>query len=721
MISKTKKPEAATPATDRHDAVFVRVSTGVQDESTQRDNIANQLKNRGITVHPDYWFSCVVPRSNVAANAAFIRLMELVKAGQIGTVYIESQKRWGTKDNRELLPLLNFFSENDTRLFDLHQGLDLAGEDDLTELRVVLGGQDSKKERDGIARQSLRGRVLKFQATDSWPNGCQPFGFGKEVYTPGGLLLWRFDPVTRTTGTVTEANASGKLAKADPNAKVEKIKKKQKGEITKLVPSTNKQHVKTVQLIFDYYTRMGLTRRGISQRLNEEGRLYYDKPFTHSLVGEILENAAYVGDTHFGKSKSGTRFTFEANWEVVEAKRGAKKAKRSEGELLVKQKTHTGLIDRKTWTLAQKKLASEKERTTYAPKNPAYYLKTIFVCGHCGKNMTGRMENGDVVYVCSTYAQSSSAGQKQKCGYHRIRHDVAEKLLLDKIAEHELNYDDSASDAAREAMRSRQANIQGEDKTAYEQWQKWLDEGLAALVSYLERHFPKLKGSEIEQLKQIADHFYFDDYNMPDWGAENSPITLAKLQAAIAAAETAAANDAADRLAKATADHARLTKLWIDASELQAPIFKQQCDQLETEIKKWKPLATPLSERFKTLAIGDKLRDQQIKQLREEWPTLEALEKGEAFRRLFQTVTLLWDCEFIPASDNPTRERQTDRPGRNRYTLQLHRTGWQFSEFQDGTLLENNPASRTPLRDGGLLQNNCTQSQPAACASSTAL
>jgi hypothetical protein len=67
-------------------------------------------------------------------------------------------------------------------------------------------------------------------------------------------------------------------------------------------------------------------------------------------------------------------------------------------------------------------------------------------------------------------------------------------------------------------------------------------------------------------------------------------------------------------------------------------------------------------------------------------PGLENREKGEALRRIFKTVTLYWDREFIPKSDKPSRPIKTNRPGRNRFSLIKNKIGWEFSSFNlDGS------------------------------------
>jgi hypothetical protein len=63
-----------------------------------------------------------------------------------------------------------------------------------------------------------------------------------------------------------------------------------------------------------------------------------------------------------------------------------------------------------------------------------------------------------------------------------------------------------------------------------------------------------------------------------------------------------------------------------------------------------------------------------------DWPSLNAREKGEALRQLFQTVKLYWNKKFNQSEAKPSRPRKTDRPGRFKYTLDAQRIEWGFGE-----------------------------------------
>lgn len=651
----TKKTLASPASGGRVDVVFIRKSSGGQDEGGQKKNVKNLLREIRIDIPEKWWFECKVPRSKVQANVEFIRLRDLVAAGKVGTVYIESQDRWGTANVAELFTLLGFLAEHGTRLYDLRERTDLTETDESTEIRAFLGGLKSAKERKDISYRSLRTRVGNFKETGTWPTGPHPFGYGKACFSADGKRLWVWQPTSRTLGQ-TYFDKGGKLIAGPENVK---IPRKEKLDRNVLVPSNYPAHVKTVRLIFELFTKVGFSRRKICKRLNDEGRKYYDRPFTHSLVGLILQNPAYVGDTHFGKSQTGELHTFDNEGLLVAIKRKSEFATRPEAERIVKKDTHEGLIDRKTWALACRKLECESERTSFSPRNPAYYLKQLLVCGHCGKNMTGRMEglpgHKKPIYVCSSYIVGRTNGQETECGYHRISHDDAERMLLAKIEELGLEYDQSKSEAARGSVDRLLERLDSQDREASEKLQQFLTEGVQAFSAYMQETLGSSPSARVRLKKDIP-----------------------ALRKSVEKAEKTAMLKAQAKLTELKEEHANYTRSWAKASELQQSVLKSDIDALEAQISEWQERATPLRDRFGAIFAEDTARHAERSQLKSEWPSLDAREKGESLRRLFERVTLRWDRQFIPSAKKPARERKTDRKGRFRYTLNSRDIGWEL-------------------------------------------
>jgi hypothetical protein len=550
---------------------------------------------------------------------------------------------------------------------------------------AFVGSIKSENELQDISYRSIRTRVNNFKDSGSWPTGSHPFGYGKACYSSDGRLLWVWQPIDRCKGQVFLPGPDGTL---NPGPKDVKIPRKCNHDIIKLVPSNNPDSIRAVKLIFDLYTRVGLSRRQISARLNKEGLLLNGRPFSFWGITIILRNPAYVGDTHFGKVQSGEIHTFDPKGLITKVKRKREKLERDPSERLIKRDTHEPLIDRKTWELAQQKLASEQERTSYAPRNPAYYLKQLFVCGHCGKNLAGRTETDPttrrrtVIYVCSTYVAGRCGGHAVSCGYQRITHEDAERLLLDKIKELNLPLEQMSSEGARRNLEERLARLGHADEESTRQFQQWLMEGINALGDYLVELYYREDDHyrEIQKLRAIALRACCGDYDgKPDDYRLFGRVYLAEVRQAVLEAEEAAVSGARRKLSELREEHRRYTLAWAKASDDMQAVLKQEIERLEEEIRDWEPRTVPLTQRFNAIYAAEVERQAERERLLAEWPKLENREKGEAFRRLFKTVTLFWDREFHPASAKPTRPRKTARPGRYSYTLLRDRIQWAFT------------------------------------------
>jgi hypothetical protein len=669
----------------RTEVVFIRKSTAGQDEGGQKANVEAMLRVLGAHVPDQYWFSGTVSRRKIKANADFNRLMEMVEADKVATVYVESQDRWGTADRPELFSLLGTLRQHGTRLYDLRAGKDLTEKDLATELLAFVGSIKSEKELQDISYRSLRTRVANFKDTGSWPTGTHPYGYGKECRTDGGRLLWVFQPVNRSRGQLFYPDPSGGLTPGPENVK---IPRKGKGDVIKLVPSNNPASVRAVRLIYDLYTRVGLSRRQISHRLNAEGLLHNGKPFRHTDVTHILENPAYKGDTHFGKVQTGELHTFDPKGLIVEIKRKRDERHRDASECLVREGTHEALVDRKTWELAQRKLEGERERACFAPRNPAYFLKQLFVCGHCGKGMSGRTEihpqtkARTVVYVCSSYTSGLCDGHRAECGYQRITHEEAERLLFNKIAELNLPFDRAASEGARTNLQSRLDRLGHADDEAQEQWQRWFAEGIDAFADFIAETYPDVADyPAITKVRRLGMRYYLEELNGE---ADNRPMAgvpldVAGVRAAVQEAEEEAAGKARRKVVALREEHKRYTLAWAKATDQMQGVLKQEVEGLEREIEEWEPRTAPLTQRLEALYAAEAERQVERGKLVAEWPTLESREKGEAMRRLFKSVTLFWDRTFCPAPANPTYARKTNRPGRYRYSLRRDRIQWAFA------------------------------------------
>lgn len=679
-----KAAKSAPPVDDRIGVVFIRKSTGAQNEQAQKDNVLAQLKRLNKPVpEPPHWFAGVVKRRMVGDNDQFKKMMELVQAGKVATIYVEAQDRFGTTSRVDLFKWIGVLRDHDTALVDLRTGNNIAATDKTSEFTAILNSMKSEDEVKDLSQRVMRTKVENFRKTGTLLSGLHPFGYGKACYTQDGRLRWEWQPETRTRGQLYETNAKGKLVPVGLPDRRTPVGEKGNRDRRVLIPSRNKRRIATVKLVFELFTKAGLSRRAISARLNAEGHKFYDKPFTFSLVSQILENRAYVGDLHYGKTQSGLYNAINEKGEVVEAKvdrgRLGKPVKRTDAPLTY-DNAHTGLIDRKTWNAALARLADEEKRTSVASRNSAYYLKPIFVCGHCGKNVTGRTEidpsskERKVVYVCSSYITGKSNGQESKCGYHRIAHDDAERLLLDKIKELDLEFNQFKAELAVKSVEDRVTQLRGKDAAVDKQIEQQFTQGIDAFRRYLAEN--GFKGKRLDRVLGQIRCFYIG--MRPKSFKQDFPVTVAKFYKLIKDFEAEEVAEASRRMAELDADHEKLTLSWARANLEMQTTLRKEIDKIEAERQELEPRTMPLSKRIVRLEQTQDEMYEQRQRLLAELPHLEAHERGEAFRRLFKTVTLFWSSEFRAALAVPSRPRTTERPGRNRYTLETSKIGWEL-------------------------------------------
>lgn len=108
-----------------------------------------------------------------------------------------------------------------------------------------------------------------------------------------------------------------------------------------------------------------------------------------------------------------------------------------------------------------------------------------------------------------------------------------------------------------------------------------------------------------------------------------------------------------------------------------------EIDRLEDAIRKTKSRTVRLSVRIEQSLKADNRRRDERRHIGLELPKLDGRERGEAFRRIFKSVTLFWKRSFHAALEKPARPRKTERPGRYSYDLEWDRIEWEFTDSAD--------------------------------------
>ncbi len=608
-------------------------------------------------------------------------MKELIQNDQIETVWIESQDRLGlgAKDTGDLFEFTKLCRQHHTKVVDLTDNIDLSDDDFQSEIITMIKNSKSKMELSDKARRTIRTRVNDFinRPKTSWPTGPHPFGYAKRCFeSDGKTLKWEWQPISRTLGVAYDYKG-GK--RQERNGRPEKIPRKNRQDVTVLIPSENTRFVKAVQLVFEYYAKLDISRRQISRRLNDEGYTFYDKQFSHSYVTQILKNPAYIGDIHFGKMKAGELYSFEPDGTLAAVKNfneGQKPKPRPESERIVKKDTHEGLISRELWNKAQKKLEREandraSKNVCFATRNPNYYLKSVLVCGHCKRNMVGRTDPNSkkVSYVCSSYISGRCNGHDADCGYHSIQHEKAEELLMDKLKE-------LGQDISPESFNSGSNDLGKRFWQLCEKDTKERNELMEAAVQRVVVATEKSMDVSTEQKRKlevaVRRFLRFGPKSIKNDQQKKVVQVLKDI-------ETKSVSAAKSRIEKLTKKLANVTKSWALADEDDKPILREQKNDLKLKIESWASKTKTLVEKYQELSDYYEPARQELNKLFKEIPHQEKRAKGEAYKKVFNSVELFWEKRFHPAEKKPSRPRKTNRLGRNSYTLQMDQINWDLA------------------------------------------
>ena len=138
------------------------------------------------------------------------------------------------------------------------------------------------------------------------------------------------------------------------------------------------EEAEVVRMIFDLYTKEGVTPGRIANRLTGMGiKAPRGEKWVKDTIRVILRNEHYLGKVIFNKYK-----------ETVVIENGEKKVKvlaQPEEDILIAEGKHDAIINMETWEAARKLVARHpRQKYTYALKNP---LSGVLVCGKCGRAM----------------------------------------------------------------------------------------------------------------------------------------------------------------------------------------------------------------------------------------------------------------------------------------------------------------------------------------------
>lgn len=239
------------------------------------------------------------------------------------------------------------------------------------------------------------------------------------------------------------------------------------------------------QLYRDYLSGLSVTK--VREKLNNEGHIGRNKPWTYRVIRTTLCNPTYTGKVQF------------------------------QGQLY--EGNHEAIIDKKTFDETQAQLELRQKKAYAKSNNPRpfqskYMLSGIIRCGLCGAKMEVVMrpkkKDGTrrIVYKC--YSTSSSKHAEQTRGTDRSPHgcnaplyvkEILEKAVLDEIEKLRI-------EPLKIERYTRETDF-SEEKQAYKNRMDELDRSLEKLIDlFLDDQLPKdtlqkRKDSILEEKKSL--------------------------------------------------------------------------------------------------------------------------------------------------------------------------------------------------------------------------
>jgi DNA invertase Pin-like site-specific DNA recombinase/ElaB/YqjD/DUF883 family membrane-anchored ribosome-binding protein len=423
-------------STNRSVAGYVRVSSDKQDTARQRASV----KANALNLEIDQWFEDAEghnARDMAPKRKEFQRMLGMVEAGQISTIIVDSQDRFGTKDAHELGFYVTILRKNGCSLYDANGKL-LSGDDEASFFTTSIAAMASAREQREKARRCTGG-LVEHAKMGCYVGGYPPYGTDVVCLWPDGQEKWRslyvghFDRL-KVYPSGTRERFNGK----------DNSPQKDKTDVFFLRPSIETERLRVVKQIFDWYATEAISPGMIATRLNElKIDPVFGKHWNKVKIHQLLKNPVYAGRPVWNK-RGGGRFVEFVGGQIREIPRekGIKGGRQRAAEDFVglEEPQFEPIVDQAIWDAVQSKLASASAKQKTIQKRPAQtaelWLKPFLICGQCLKPMRATRGGNRVLpsYYCGTYG-TYGAENDSGCHCHRLQHELVEDLVKLRLGE----------------------------------------------------------------------------------------------------------------------------------------------------------------------------------------------------------------------------------------------------------------------------------------------
>jgi DNA invertase Pin-like site-specific DNA recombinase len=425
-----------TPTGDKL-AAYIRVSSDKQDTQRQTESVTRWAAGVGLPILNTFADSeGKNPRDQADKRPEFQKLLRAVERGEVDTIIVDSQDRFGTKNAHEFGKFMSLLGDHGCELWSVGQGL-LSGVDDATILTATIGALTSSREQREKSSRNLSGKISKARAGE-YQGGYPPYGFDVvcfngdreqwRVVWVGHFERWKVYP----NGEREAFNGKGNFPAKNPT------------DSLRYRPSLETERIETARSIFNRYATEDISPYQIATQLNQAGiRPGIGKLWDKIIIRQMLKHPVYIGFPCWNK-RGGSRFNEYVGGQMRIVPDRAKLGRHRDVSDYIQPEApeFDPLITPDVWDKVQAKLTATVGSRKRRPAQTAeLWLRPFLFCGHCGKLMRanspaakGKVGLPYPSYTCGTYGtygKRNPAG----CRCHRVKAEVLEQLVEQYIDE----------------------------------------------------------------------------------------------------------------------------------------------------------------------------------------------------------------------------------------------------------------------------------------------
>ncbi|NQT11722.1 MAG: recombinase family protein [Planctomycetes bacterium] len=412
-------------------AAYVRVSSDKQDTERQEADIRASGIPIDLWVHDNEGKN---PRDLPEKRPGFQKLLAGVRAGIFGTIVVDRQDRFGTRDAYQWGEFISLLRENGCALVDA-TGKELSADDDVSILTGTLGAITSTREQKEKGHRSVTAKIRDAKAGKR-AGGYPPYGCDAVCIGPKGEK-WRvvYDGHMKRRKVFPDGRSERFDGKGNSPAK-------DQNDVMQDRPTVEADRLGVVKDIFRWYATEDISPLQIADRLNTAGIDPVFGTWNKQKIQSFLRNPVYIGRPAWNK-RAGSRFSEYRNGRVQAVQRTNGRVKggrrRAPADYVQPDKPlFRPIVSLKTWDKVQDKLKASSAKHTVtprrAPNTAALWLKPFLVCGKCNRTMRASSANKDLKanYFDANYGDAGS-NNPTGCRTHRVYHDRIERIVVDYL------------------------------------------------------------------------------------------------------------------------------------------------------------------------------------------------------------------------------------------------------------------------------------------------